>query len=154
MNQHTTTAIYLRSHEGPDGRSLERQRLACLGLLDRLGWQAEEVYMDNGPTSRRRPSFERMLEDVAAGRVQRIVTHDPDRLYRRLAELDRFLELVEDHGLEVRTVTSGGLDLASASGRLAARLVGALARHEAELEAQERSERARAASAARKEARR
>lgn len=115
------------------GLGVARQRTDCAALAVSLGWQVVEVYEDNDISAysgRRRPAYERMLADLDAGRMDAVIAWHPDRLHRRPAELEPFIEIIERTGALVRTCTAGELDLATASGRMVARMLGAAARHE------------------------
>lgn len=72
-----------------------------------------------------------MLTDVRDGRVCAVVVWDLDRLHRRPIELEAFMALADDKHLALATV-SGDIDLATAQGRLMARLKGSVAAHEIE----------------------
>lgn len=56
----------------------------------------------------------------------------PDRLYRQPAELEDLILIVEDHKTEIATVKEGDLDLSTPTGRLMARMLGAIAKYEVE----------------------
>ncbi|ABW15635.1 Recombinase [Parafrankia sp. EAN1pec] len=51
-------------------------------------------------------------------------------------ELEKIINLVERKGVDLATVTAGEVDLSTATGRAAARIVGAMARHESEQKAE------------------
>lgn len=72
-----------------------------------------------------------MLDDVRDGRIGAVVAWDLDRLHRRPIELEAFMALADDKQLALATV-SGDIDLATAQGRLMARLKGSVAAHEIE----------------------
>ncbi len=99
------------------------------------GWEVAGVYADNDLSAyngKRRPAYEALLADVAARRIAGVLAYHPDRLYRHPRDLERFVETVEAAGAAVATVTAGELDLATASGRMVARMLGAAARYESE----------------------
>lgn len=73
-----------------------------------------------------------MLEDVKSGHIDAIVTWHPGRLYRQPAELEDLIVIVEDHKTEIATVKAGDLDLSTPTGRLVARMLGAIAKYEVE----------------------
>ncbi|ULN47968.1 recombinase family protein [Mycolicibacterium goodii] len=128
-------AVYLRISSDPTGNALgvARQREDCEKLCASRGWLPVE-YCDNDTSAssgKRRPAYERMLVDIADGRVGAVVAWDLDRLHRRPIELERFMDLADAHRLALATV-SGDIDLSTAQGRLTARLKGAVARHEVE----------------------
>jgi len=129
----TRAAVYLRISSDPSGQQLGvgRQRQDCERLCADKGWEPVE-YTDNDVSAsggKRRPQYERMLADIAAGTVGAVVAWDLDRLHRRPIELERFMELADEHRLKLATV-SGDVDLSTAQGQLVARMKGAVARHE------------------------
>ena len=73
-----------------------------------------------------------MLAAVESGSVDAIVTWHNDRLHRSPKELESFIDLVERSGVRLAVATGGDYDLTSPDGRLAARIVGAVARKESE----------------------
>ena len=78
-----------------------------------------------------RPAYERMLADIEAGKIAAVVVWDLDRLHRRPIELEHFIEVADRHRLALATV-AGDTDLGTDSGRLFARVKGAVARSEGE----------------------
>jgi hypothetical protein len=79
--------------------------------------------------------------------VNAVVCWHVDRLTRSPRELEDVIDLADRHGLELATV-SGEIDLASPTGRMIARMLGAAARHEAEHKAErQRRQRRQAAEA-------
>ncbi|QPR38031.1 recombinase family protein [Brevibacterium casei] len=128
-------AIYARISRDRAGAGLgvERQERDCRQLADRLGWTVAEVYVDNDISAysgRTRPQYRQMLRDVEAGKITGIIAWHTDRLHRRTVELEEFVAVAEEHGTKVQTVTSGTVDLSTASGRMVARMLGAAAQHE------------------------
>src|SRR5829696_5363771 len=127
--------VYLRQSKDRYGTGLAvaRQREDCLRLCSDRGWEPVE-YSDNDVSAndgRRRPAYERMLADIECGHIAAVVVWDLDRLHRRPVELEHFIELADRHGLALATV-SGDTDLGTDSGRLFARVKGAVARSEGE----------------------
>lgn len=128
------------------GLGVERQRDDCRDLAQRLGWLVVRVESDNDISAysgKPRPGYERTLAALEAGEANAVVAWHADRLHRRNVELERFLDVVERHGIEVATVQSGPVDLASPSGRMTARILASVATHEVE-HSRERMKRAKA----------
>jgi DNA invertase Pin-like site-specific DNA recombinase len=130
-------AIYVRISQdrGGAGLGVERQERECRALAKRLGWRVAEVYCDNDLSAfsgRRRPSYERMLDDIAARRINAVIAWDPDRLHRRSRELERYIDLCEAHDVANQTVKAGMWDLTTPAGRMVARQLGAVASYESE----------------------
>jgi DNA invertase Pin-like site-specific DNA recombinase len=137
MGQAVKAGIYLRISQDRGGESLgvQRQEKLCRELARSRGWEVASTYTDNDASAyngRRRPNYEALLADVEARRIGAVLTYHPDRLYRHPKDLERFVEVVEGAGAAVATVTAGELDLATASGRMVARILGAVSRQESE----------------------
>ena len=124
------------------GLGVDRQRKDCLELAQRLGLQVVAVYSDNDLSAysgKPRPGYRRMLADLQTGRATAVLAWHTDRLHRSPRELEEYIDLCERYGVATHTVKAGPLDLATPSGRLIARQLGAHARFESE----HQSERAR-----------
>ena len=113
---------------------MARQEADCRALAARKGWGVGGVYVDNDVSAadvrRRRPEYERLLEDVKAGRVAAVVVWDLDRLHRRPIELERFFEVADGAGLRFLATVSGDVDLETGQGVMVARIKGAVAAEE------------------------
>lgn len=132
-------AVYLRISQDATGEGLgvSRQLEDCTALCDREGWDVAEVYTDNDTSAyKTRPHFNRMLDDIRAGKINAIVTWQPDRLYRRFTDLEVLVEIIEKHGVVVHTVKAGDLNLDSAYGRMVARMLSVIAMGEGELKSE------------------
>lgn len=132
-----SVGVYARISSDPRGAGLgvERQITDCDAMAAARGWRVVDHYVDNDVSAfsgKARPSYRRLLDDVTAGRVSTIVAWHPDRLHRSTRELEDFIDLVERTGATVQTVRSGDYDLATPSGRVMARTLGAFARYESE----------------------
>ncbi|HVV37633.1 MAG TPA: recombinase family protein [Acidimicrobiales bacterium] len=131
------TAVYVRISRDADLARLgvERQRVDCEKLCSSNGWSPVSIYEDNDVSAfsgKRRPAYLRMLDDIKAGAVDRVVAWHPDRLHRSPRELEDFIDLIEAAGCAVVTVTAGHYDLSTPAGRTTARVIGAVARGESE----------------------
>lgn len=118
------------------GLGVERQEKDCRALAKRLGLTVTQVLIDNDLSAysnrKRRPGYQQLLEAVKSGTFAAIIAWHPDRLHRSPAELEGFIDVVDAARIPVYTCTAGDLDLSTASGRMTARIVGAVARHESE----------------------
>ena len=129
--------IYARiSLDRRDGEGVARQLADCREIA-KARWPDAEVveYVDNDISAfraKRRPEYERLLDDLRAKRLSAVVAYHPDRLYRRPADLESFIDAVQAAGAEVATVRAGDVDLSTASGRMVARILGAVSRQESE----------------------
>ena len=141
-----SAGIYVRISQDRDGEraGVQRQREDCERLAKQHGWTVADIYEDNdvsASTGRKRPAYERMLADIESGRISAVAVWSLDRLHRRPIELERFIDLAERRKLALANV-AGDVDLATSAGRLHARLMGSVARHEVE----QKSERQRRAA--------
>ena len=67
-----------------------------------------------------------------AGEFAHVIAWHPDRLTRHPLQLEALVDLLEATKTRVVTVSAGEYDLGTATGRMCARVVGAVARHESE----------------------
>jgi site-specific DNA recombinase len=130
--------IYTRISSDPKDQKLgvQRQEADCRKLCAQRGWQVAEIFCDNDTSAfnrrKPRPRYTDMLHAVRTGKIDTIVCWHPDRLHRQNRELVGFIDLVNDHHVHIQTVTAGEYDLASASGRNTARILGSVAEYESE----------------------
>ncbi|WP_285610601.1 recombinase family protein [Actinokineospora globicatena] len=128
------------SHLGVD-RQLEDQ---C-DLYVRHGLRLVGVYADNDLSAysgKPRPDYIEMMGVVEAGLAGVITAWHTDRLHRYPTELEAYIGMCEPRSVATHTVKAGYIDLATPSGRMVARQLGAVARFESEHKA-ERIARAR-----------
>src|SRR3954452_24822556 len=117
------------------GLGVARQQQDCLELAGRHGWQVTVTFVDNDVSAysgKPRPQYDQLMRAVHGGEVDVVVAWDPDRLHRSPAELEAFIAAVERAGVGVVTVQAGRWDLSTASGKLVARMLGSIARHESD----------------------
>lgn len=128
--------LYVRISDDADGRGLgvARQEADCRQLCEQRGWQVADVYEDNDRSAysgKPRPAYQRMLADMAGGRLDAVVVWDTDRLTRRTMELEQFMAVAETAKVDL-AVVSGMVDLGSDGGRFVARVMGARAQMESD----------------------
>ena len=128
--------IYARisSDREGDNLAISRQLADCETLAGARGWEATERYVDSDISAysgKRRPEYQRMLEDIEAGAVDAVVVYHADRLHRHPRELEDFIDLCQQTKTKLATV-SGDLDLSTHEGQLLARITGAVARKESD----------------------
>ena len=98
-------AIYTRksSEEGLDQEfnSLQAQREACAAFINSQrheGWVCLPACYDDGGFSGAtmgRPALQRLLADIAAGRVDTIIVYKIDRLTRSLADFAKIVDILD-----------------------------------------------------------
>ncbi|MFC8201314.1 recombinase family protein [Streptomyces sp. NPDC057298] len=136
-NTPVRAVIYCRISQDRTGAGLgvERQRQDCEALAERNGWDVVEVYVDNDVSAfsgKLRKDYRRMLDDLEQGTATVVVAWHTDRLHRSPTELEAYIDLSERRGVSTHTVQAGTIDLATPSGRMTARILGAVARQESE----------------------
>jgi site-specific DNA recombinase len=130
-------AIYCRLSQDRTGAGVvvERQERDCRDLAKTLGWDVVRVFVDNDVSAYRkkvRPGYKALMAALVADEVDAVLVWHADRLHRSPKELEHYIDVCEPRGVITRTVRAGELDLATASGRMVARQLGAVARYESE----------------------
>jgi DNA invertase Pin-like site-specific DNA recombinase len=133
----TSAAIYCRISKDRVGAGLgiERQEADCRELANRLGWTVTTVHTDNDISAysgKPRPGYGALLADLETGRVNAVLAWHTDRLHRSPVELEHYIAVCDTRAVPTHCVKAGPLDLATPSGRLVARQLGAVARYEVE----------------------
>ena len=110
----TVTALYCRlSIE--DGRekesmSIQNQKSLLKDFAEKSGFLDYEFYVDDGYTGRNfnRPSFQRMIADIEAGKIKCVVTKDLSRLGRNYIEAGSYIEVFfPRHNVRYIAITDG-----------------------------------------------
>ena len=100
LKQPYNTALYMRLSRDDenygDSVSIETQRTILQQYAKEHGLSVYGEYVDDGwsGTNFERPSFQRMMDDVEAGKVNCIVTKDLSRFGREHVMMDCYLEFV------------------------------------------------------------
>ncbi len=134
-------AIYVRISQDRhhDELGIARQERACRQKAKTKGWDVVEVFDDDDRsafTGKPRKRYLAMVEALKAGEVDAIVAWAPDRLTRHPRELEDLIDLLDAHRVEVATHLAGDYDLSTSGGRMTARVVGSVARHESEVKSE------------------
>ena len=150
---HAGAVIYARASKDKTGAGLSvtGQEADCRALAAGRNLAVREVFTDNDISAsgkKRRPGYQALLAYLAGHPATTVVVWHTDRLHRHPGELEEYIALAEAHGITTHAARVGELDLATPSGRLVARMLGAAARHELEIMSQRRRDaKARAAAA-------
>src|SRR5699024_9459204 len=133
-------AIYVRISQDRTGAGLgvDRQVEDCTALAESRHLDIVDVYTDNDVSAysgKPRPAYTRLLDDLRAGRVDVVLAWHEDRLHRAPRELEDYIDACS-RGVPTYFAKSGDLDLTTASGRMTARIRGAVARQESEHKAE------------------
>lgn len=127
-------ALYIRvsTEEQVEGFSLDAQRAALLDHCRKAQIGIHKVYVDAGRSGKSiegRPALCELLEDARCGRFQQVVCLRLNRLSRKLADLLHIVELLEKHGVALRSLTED-LQTDTPMGKFALQMSGAVAEHE------------------------
>jgi site-specific DNA recombinase len=135
-------AIYTRksSEEGLEQsfNSLHAQREACEAYVlsqRHEGWQAIATKYDDGGYSggnMERPALKRLLEDIAARRINTVVVYKVDRLTRSLADFAKIVETFDKQGISFVSVTQQ-FNTTTSMGRLTLNVLLSFAQFEREV---------------------
>ena len=108
------TALYCRISldDGGDNESMSisNQNLMLRDFAEKHGMFQYEYYVDDGYTGRNfnRPSFQRMIADIEAGKIGCVVTKDLSRLGRNYIEAGSYIEIFfPKHNVRYIAVTDG-----------------------------------------------
>lgn len=147
-------AIYTRksTDEGLDRdfNTLDAQREAAEAYVASQagsGWVlALDRYDDGGFSggTLERPALRRLLADIEAGKVQRIIVYKIDRLSRSLLDFAELARLFEEHGVGIVSVTQQ-LDTSTSMGRLTMNMLLSFAQFEREMVSDRTRDKLRAA---------
>jgi site-specific DNA recombinase len=94
--------------------SCDAQFKVCLvfaASMQRDGWQlVDRHYDDLGHSSETldRPALNRLVEDIQAGEIDRVLVHRLDRVARKLVFACQFLELLRQHDVATTIVRPAG----------------------------------------------
>lgn len=135
-------AIYTRksSEEGLDQsfNSPHAQREACEAYVKSQaceGWACLSTIYDDGGFSGGnldRPAMQRLLADVAAGRIDTVVVYKIDRLTRSLADFAKIVEIFDARGVSFVSVTQS-FNTTTSMGRLTLNVLLSFAQFEREV---------------------
>lgn len=135
-----TAFIYCRISDDKTGAGLgvQRQEEDCRALAKQRGYEVVRVFHDNDISAysgKTRPGYNAMLKRVAEGEVDAVLCWHFDRLYRRMLELETFIDVCRVGETLAISVKAGDMDLATDAGQLMARMMGAAARYESDVKA-------------------
>ncbi len=138
-------AIYTRksSEEGLDQafNSLDAQHEACAAYVasqKHEGWTLLRDRYDDGGISGgtlERPAVQRLLADIDAGKVDRVIVYKVDRLTRSLADFARLVDRFDEAGASFVSVTQS-FNTATSMGRLTLNVLLSFAQFEREVTAE------------------
>ena len=108
------TALYCRISldDGGDNESMSisNQKIMLRDFAEKNGMVQYEYYVDDGYTGRNfnRPSFQRMIADIEAGKIGCVITKDLSRLGRNYIEAGSYIEIFfPKHKVRYIAITDG-----------------------------------------------
>jgi len=135
-------AIYTRKSTSigldQEFNTLDAQREACERYIENqahLGWRlATEKYDDGGFTGANleRPAFQRLVDDIEAGKIDILVVYKVDRLSRSLLDFAKVMDRFNKAGTAFVSVTQN-FSTADAMGRLTLNMLMSFAEFEREM---------------------
>lgn len=130
------TVAYVRvstDDQAREGVSLDAQEARIAAYCAAMGWPVSEVIRDAGASAKslQRPGMTRLLADVRAGSIGRVVALKLDRLTRSTRDLSDLLDLFAKTDAALVSV-SENLDTSSACGRMVVSMLGVVAQWERE----------------------
>jgi site-specific DNA recombinase len=118
--------------------SLQAQREACEAFINSQrheGWVCLPKTYDDGGFSGatiERPALQRLLADIAAGRIDTIVVYKIDRLTRSLADFAKIVEILDGRGASFVSITQQ-FNTTTSMGRLTLNVLLSFAQFEREV---------------------
>jgi DNA invertase Pin-like site-specific DNA recombinase len=108
--------------------SLDIQPDAAEKYAKEHGWEIAGIYLDPDKTGRnsKRKELQHLLRDIKSRKVDVVVIHRLDRLYRNLASLIHFVDLLEHYHVRLISLTEN-IDTETAWGRLVLYVLGTIA---------------------------
>ena len=113
MKPTSRAVIYARySSELQSGASIEDQVRKCREMAVARGWEVIEVYADHAfsGASVLRPGYQRLMEDVRAGRVKVVITESLDRVSRDQEHTAAAFKQLVFCGVQLVTVAEGEIN--------------------------------------------
>ncbi len=131
------TVAYVRvstEDQAREGVSLAAQEARIAAYALAMGWTVSSVIRDAGESGKslQRPGMARILADVRAGAVERVVALKLDRLTRSVRDLSYLIDLFAKHDVGLVSV-SETIDTSTAAGRGFVHLLGVFAQWQREV---------------------
>lgn len=117
-----------------EGVSLEEQQERLKAYCKAMNWNIEvRLYVDDGYSAKSldRPNLNKLIKDVKARKINKVMVTKLDRLSRRLLDLLTIIDLFQEHGVSFVSI-SESFDTNTPSGRLTLQVLGAVAEFERE----------------------
>lgn len=116
-----------------EGFSLSEQEERLRKLCDYKEYEIIDIYIDEGISAKdtNRPQFQRMLNDVKNGRINRIVAYKLDRVTRSIKDLEELVQFLEQYNCSLECAVEE-INTSNANGRFFVRMLTVLSQLEIE----------------------
>lgn len=118
-----------------EGYSVSAQKDNLSNFARQQGWKIFNIYADEGISAKNiedRPEVKKLISDIKNKLVDVVVLYKFDRLTRDSKDTEEIIELIQNCGIEVFTLSGGVVDVSTATGRFTVRVNGAVAQLERE----------------------
>ena len=105
MPNHFNVSLYIRVSTGRqanEGDSLEEQEKELKKFCDYKGYLIHKTHIERGRSAKdtKRPEYQRLLKDVAAGAINAVIVKKLDRLSRSLLDFEEFMKTAQQNDVE------------------------------------------------------
>ena len=104
-------AIYIRVSTSKEEQksSLENQREIFMKLIAERNYTLAGIYEDiaSGTSTKHRPSFLNLIDDIKAGKIDLVLTKEISRLGRSTIDVGKFYELCKETGVHLIALNNG-----------------------------------------------
>lgn len=133
---HDKVGIYCRvstQDQAREGFSLEEQEERLRALCTYKGYDIVDVYVDAGISGKNtnRPEYQRLMNDIKIGKINRIVCLKLDRLTRSIIDLENLVRYLEENNCSLEAAYEE-INTSNANGRFFVRMLTILAQLEIE----------------------
>jgi len=130
--------LYIRvstERQATEGYSVPAQKSNLTKFAERQNWDIYDIYADEGISGKNiqdRPEVKRLINDIKNHKVDVVALYKFDRLTRDSRDTEDIIELIQQFGIQVFTLSGGAVDVSTATGRFTVRMNGAVAQLERE----------------------
>ena len=117
-----------------EGYSLEAQERALKAYSELMGWTVRGIYRDEGISGKKinRPELQKLLAEVKAGNIQKVVIVKLDRISRNTRDMLNITDELEKHDVALVSIKDN-IDTSSATGKLMRTVLSAIAQFESDI---------------------
>lgn len=136
LNYHNKSGLYIRVStldQVKTGFSLPEQEERLRALCTYKGYEVVDIYTDSGISAKdtNRPEYQRMMNDVKIGKINRIVALKLDRVTRSIMDLEKMVTYLEENDCSLECAYEE-INTSNANGRFFVRMLTILAQLELE----------------------